>query len=298
MDKEHQVKNIQLFLQSSGPGNELLKKELFPGVDLYFLKFGSTPIHLKHATMDSIIQINYCQAGQLRWKMKSGNSIYLNHGDYSLHTMKACCESLMTFPQGRYEGITVCIDLEIIKARPLNLFGEGGYSLDFLLEKFCGGSRITSVAAGRRSESIFPEFYRLPARNALNYVRVKFWELIILLDNLDLTPHRMLKEYTPDNIEVIRSIHEYIMQNMNRHITIEELARLYPINTTTLKAAFKSIYGMSIGAYAKEQRLRHAARLLAETDISVAEAARASGYGSQSRFASAFRALFGVLPNE
>ena len=297
MDKEHTVKNIQLFLNYADPGNELLKTELFPGVDLYYLKFGKNPIHLRHETIDGIIQINYCRKGQLRWKMKSGSSIYLNHGDYSLHTMQACCESLMTFPQGYYEGLTLCLDLDMLEKTPLTLFGSG-YRPDFLYGKFCSGNRITSVAADRKSESIFPAFYSLPEKRALDCARLKFWELLILLENLDLTPGRMLKEYTPDNEAVVSSVHEYLLQNMDKHITIEELARLHHINTTTLKAAFKSIYGMSIGAYAKEQRLRRAAKLLLETGMSVGEVAGASGYGSQSKFAGAFRGLYGMLPNE
>lgn len=95
-----------------------------------------------------------------------------------------------------------------------------------------------------------------------------------------------------------KKIHDYLLQNIDKHITIEELARMYPINTTTLKSAFKSIYGISIGAYTKEQRLRHAAILLRETGLNIAGVAKACGYNSQSKFSLAFKRSFNMLPSE
>lgn len=297
MDSEHAIKNLQQLFYYSNPENKLSKTELFPGVDLYYLSFGKNPMHLKHESFDSIVQINYCKTGQLRWKMKSGNSIYLNHGDYSLHTMKACTESLMEFPQGFYECLTFCIDFEKLKTAPLQLFNKT-YSLSFLYDKFCGGTKITSLASSHSSETIFESLYNLPSASALNFARLKFCELMILLENTKTAAAPLLKEYTPDNVAVIQQIHDYILENTDRRITIEDLAHIYSMNTTSLKAAFKSIYGMSIGAYAKEQRLLHAASLLTGSNLSVAEVAAACGYNSQSKFSAAFKALFKLLPSD
>lgn len=44
--------------------------------------------------------------------------------------------------------------------------------------------------------------------------------------------------------------------------------------------------------------MEQAARLLRETDRSVAEIAQAVGYDSQSKFTAAFKAFFGALPRE
>ena len=85
---------------------------------------------------------------------------------------------------------------------------------------------------------------------------------------------------------------------MEQRITIEELSRQYLINPTTLKAAFKSIYGTSIAAHIKEHRMEQAAKMLRESDKSVAEIAKAVGYDSQSRFTTAFKTFFQSLPKE
>lgn len=96
----------------------------------------------------------------------------------------------------------------------------------------------------------------------------------------------------------VRAVHKELTENMERRITIEELSRRYWMNPTTLKAAFKAVYGNSIAAHMREHRMERAAELLRETEQSVAAIARAVGYESQSRFSAAFRETYGLLPTE
>lgn len=108
------------------------------------------------------------------------------------------------------------------------------------------------------------------------------------------------EELSPKNpseqIEIVREIHDRLTGQMGERITIEELSKQYLINPTTLKTAFKSVYGNSIAAHIKEHRMEQAAKLLRQSDKTIAEIAQAVGYDSQSKFAAAFKASFGILP--
>ena len=99
-----------------------------------------------------------------------------------------------------------------------------------------------------------------------------------------------------EQVRLIREIHDYLLSHMDQRITIEGLCHLYPINPTTLKEVFKDVYGTSIAAHLKEHRMEKAARLLRETDASMAEVARRVGYESQSKFTAAFKDQYGCLP--
>lgn len=70
------------------------------------------------------------------------------------------------------------------------------------------------------------------------------------------------------------------------------------MNPTTLKEVFKSVYGTSLAAHIKEHRMELAAQLLRETDLTIAQIGQRIGYKSQSRFSSAFKAYYEVLPTE
>lgn len=111
------------------------------------------------------------------------------------------------------------------------------------------------------------------------------------------------KEYYPskyqlEQIEIIKKIHEQLLTQMDQRYTIETLARQHLINQTTLKEVFKSVYGTSIAAHMKEHRMEQAASLLRETNFSVLEIAQRVGYDSQSRFSSAFKDAYGMLPRD
>ena len=84
--------------------------------------------------------------------------------------------------------------------------------------------------------------------------------------------------------------------DLKRHYTIEELSKQYLMNTTTLKSVFKAVYGMPIASYMKEYRMKLASNMLLQEDKSISEIAAAVGYKSQSKFTSAFRDIFQILP--
>ncbi|HEO6946683.1 TPA: helix-turn-helix transcriptional regulator, partial [Streptococcus agalactiae] len=72
----------------------------------------------------------------------------------------------------------------------------------------------------------------------------------------------------------------------------------YLMNPTTLKRVFKEVYGMSIAAHMKQHRMEEAAKLLKKSGMSIAQIAKNVGYESQSRFTTAFKDYYGMLPTE
>ena len=104
--------------------------------------------------------------------------------------------------------------------------------------------------------------------------------------------------FTAEQVETVRKMHDELLLHPEQRPTIEELARRCLMNPTTLKAAFKAVYGDSLASHMKEHRLEKAAELLRAGEESVAEIAAAVGYDSPSRFSAAFRERFHMLPTE
>ena len=111
-------------------------------------------------------------------------------------------------------------------------------------------------------------------------------------------PPEELGPCTTEQARLIREVHRELTQNLDKRVTIEELSKRYLMNPTTLKQAFKSVYGESIAAHMKEHRMEKAAALLHESDMSIAEIGRLVGYESQSKFTAAFKEYFGLTPKE
>ena len=108
----------------------------------------------------------------------------------------------------------------------------------------------------------------------------------------------LLSDCRADQIALVHEVHEYLLQHLGEKITIDELSRQFHMNATTLKAVFKSVYGDSIASHMKAHRMEKAAALLSETGRSIAEVAQEVGYDSQSKFSSAFRERYGILPKD
>ena len=104
--------------------------------------------------------------------------------------------------------------------------------------------------------------------------------------------------FSSEQVETVRRMHDELLQHPETRLTIEELARKYLMNPTTLKAVFKAVYGDSLASHMKEHRLEKAAELLRHGELSVAEIASAVGYDSPSRFSAAFRERYHMLPTE
>ena len=276
--------------------NEIIP--LYPGIELCYLTLSSDPLFVQHKAMPHIIQINYCKAGQMVWEMKNGNRIYLNPGDFSLHTMKACTDSVLRFPSGIYQGLTICIDLQETVKNPPELLRDSRIFETILPEKFCQNDHPVFLAGNEQTETIFSAFYNQPKDLKLSYQKIKTLELLLYLGKTELMPNQRLSEYQSEQIDIVRKIHEQLTQHIEQRITIEELSRQYLINPTTLKASFKAIYGTSIAAHIKKHRMEKAAGMLRESGMSIAEIAKAVGYDSQSKFTSAFKAFSQCLPTE
>lgn len=159
--------------------------------------------------------------------------------------------------------------------------------------------RTSGLIVGRRvGKEVYYSASESEQALAIHGVVEKIMEIACPRDFEETGEAEKLSEYRLEQIEAVRKIHNKLTENLNRRITIDELAKEYLMNPTTLKEAFKAVYGNSIAAHIKEHRMERAAELLKTTSLSLAEIARCVGYASQSKFTIAFKEQYKVLPKE
>ncbi|MDO4175460.1 MAG: AraC family transcriptional regulator, partial [Eubacteriales bacterium] len=91
---------------------------------------------------------------------------------------------------------------------------------------------------------------------------------------------------------------KYISNHMNRRVTIDELAEQFYVSPTQLKNSFKGVYGVSIYAYTRTQKMQAAACALRQSNDTIMQIAGRYGYENPSKFSKAFKDVLGVTPNE
>jgi AraC-like DNA-binding protein len=78
---------------------------------------------------------------------------------------------------------------------------------------------------------------------------------------------------------------------------VSELAISLDVSRSTLSEHFREEHGRSLGSYLKERQIEYAAQLLRETDLTIAEVARRSAFGSERSFYRTFRRFTDTTPS-
>lgn len=284
-----------IHIQTDGKG-QLDVYQVFPGVEASYSTFLASDVSFQHASSPSVMQLFYCRNGRVGWNMQGNTAVYLGAGDITVHSTSCCAHSAMMFPLGYAEGVSISVDLDILSSHCPDILHQAGLNFRQIKTHFCGEQPVAVPACEELTE-IFTPLFRIDCALRLPYLQLKFQELLLYLGYF---PHnnKELAQYFPQQTELIKEIHALITEHLEHRFTIEELSKRYAINTSTLKAVFKTVYGLPIASYMKEYRIRQAMKLLRETNDSIAQIATQVGYESQGKFANAFKEIVQQLPTE
>ena len=75
-----------------------------------------------------------------------------------------------------------------------------------------------------------------------------------------------------------QEIRDYLDARMDRRVTIAQLCEAFHVSGTLIKSVYRSRFGESLYADTRGRKMRSAARVLRETDLSVLEIAGMHGY--------------------
>ncbi len=89
---------------------------------------------------------------------------------------------------------------------------------------------------------------------------------------------------------------ELVAKRYPEPLSISEIARALGVHRNHAMRVFRKMAGMSLLEYITHHRVCHAQRLLAMTDLKMAEVADDSGFASPTRFYAVFRRAVGVSP--
>ncbi len=95
--------------------------------------------------------------------------------------------------------------------------------------------------------------------------------------------------------ECLHHARALLLQDLSHTPSLEALAAHVGLSVTHLTRGFRQLFGLSVYAFVREQRLELAYRLLATGECSVSHAAGLCGY-SDSHFSQAFQKRFGIAP--
>ena len=282
-------------LRPMGPGQKG-RRELFtvcPGIRFACVCYaaGMPP----ESPEEGAAVIACCRSGALHWKRPEAAPVCLDAGAMALWRQEDFAAGETALPLGYYEGYTLDIDITALAAHPPDALQCAGWDGAILHKLLDGEDRPVLFEGSAALEQILAPLEGLPQALRSPYYLLKAQELLLSLDALPRGAgcSRQLQQAAR-----MREIHDLLTRDLTRRVTIEELSRRFLINTSSLKAMFKAVYGQPIAAYMKTYRVQKAMERLRNTDDSIADIAADVGYETQGKFTKAFKDVAGMLPSE
>lgn len=104
-------------------------------------------------------------------------------------------------------------------------------------------------------------------------------------------------EETRASGQVINEINDYVERNLNKRLTIKEVAEFFSYTPNYLGRIYSEAMGMHFGEYVIKRKMETAAKMLRVQHNQIGDVARALGYEHMTHFIRHFKSYWGVTPN-
>jgi AraC-like DNA-binding protein len=131
------------------------------------------------------------------------------------------------------------------------------------------------------------------------FFKLKTLELIYFLFR-DLKKRKDIKQkdLTAKEVLLIYKVRDVLTKRFDTPVPISKLVKLAGMNELKLRKLFTQVFGMGIYVYYQHIRMKEAARLLKEDNLSVSEVGYKLGFSNLSHFGRVFEQHIGVKPKK
>lgn len=97
--------------------------------------------------------------------------------------------------------------------------------------------------------------------------------------------------------QIINEVNSYIERNINKRLTIKEVAEVFHYTPNYLGHIYREAMGMHLGDYVIKRKMETAAKLLRVPHNQIGDVAASLGYEHMTQFIRHFKSYWGVTPN-
>ena len=208
-----------------------------------------------------------------------------------------------------FKGVEISIEMNYLKKKILPYLGASDDSLDFLVKNVRHIhlpkeliDLIMQVQSLLESHSMTPELL-LALGTAFTALLIRQANRQFFFSGADLMSERIFVgnrpiRIRPDEYKKIIAAHDLLRDHADSFVTIYALSQTLGLGEQKLKAGFQELYQQTIWDYANQVRMTKAAALLKNTDKTVDEIARLTGYQSPAAFRTMFKKWSQTTPRK
>ena len=230
------------------------------------------------------------EINEISYTVKRGDMLFINYG--STHAFR---------PQKHVTFINVCFSPEVMAQRFINR--ENVFDLLSL-------SAFEEIAEGK-GEGLFHFFgdERLLIEQIFTDMESEFNQALpdcitVIESYMNVLLSKILRKLHPaetkktQNDRLWQQLLDYIHDNLDKRLTLGDLAKKCFYNPSYFSRVFKERFGMTLADYLAKERADAAAHLLIDTEFTVDHIAELCGYADKSGLYRAFAQVYGMNPSQ
>lgn len=272
---------------------------ILPGICIIYNDFHMQNYDSSFIPKNNLFAIDHCREGRLEYISGENTYSYIQSGDMKLDN-RLSHTGRFEFPLSHYHGMTIGFDMDISCSSIKENIKDFPVDIKSMSKRYITSIYPFVIRSTDSLEHIFSEMYNIPEEIKIPYLRIKVYELLLCIDNMSFLSITEDKPYFKKyQVDRIKSIAQFLKDNLNRNFTQKELSEMFEISLTSLKNCFSSIFGISIGSWVAQCRMNYAVRLLKDNpQTNIIDIAYCCGYESPSKFAIAFKKVMNLSPSE
>ena len=282
--------------QCNGTGI-LYDYSIFPGIDLIFMDFNCSDIFDEPNEMRNVLEIRHYQEGRVEFEFEGDKVFHLQQDEFCVNGMLTM-PARYSFPFDYCSGLSLVLDKNSMTEVTRSQLALFQIDISVLEEDLDTAHQWYICKTPPSMCRVFEELYAAKEHETSQYFRIKVLELLYHATKLRKEDRVAATYYAREHIEIVKRVRKAMLKDLSRSTPLEQFLRGEAISTVTFQTIFKQIYGRSPYAYLKHYRMNSAAVQLRESNESINQIALSLGYSNASKFARAFRDVFGVLPKD
>ena len=270
---------------------------IFPGIDLIFMDFNCSDVFDEPNEMRNVLEIRHYQEGRVEFEFEGDKVFHLQQDEFCVNGMLNM-PARYSFPFDYCSGLSLVLDKNSMTEVTRSQLALFQIDISVLEEDLDTAHQWYICKTPPSMCHVFEELYAAKEHETSQYFRIKVLELLYHATKLRKEDRVAATYYAREHIEIVKRVRKAMLKDLSRSIPLEQFLRGEAISTVTFQTIFKQIYGRSPYAYLKHYRMNSAAVQLRESNESINQIALSLGYSNASKFARAFRDVFGVLPKD
>ena len=243
------------------------------------------------------LEIMYMVEGHAEFEMENKRVASADKGDVCIFNSNVSTRNCLV-GKGGMRCLSIVLLIEALESFLNRMFETNEFGKSNLFREAMDAKSCICVPAGEKLGNIFSQLMQLPERYGDYHRKILVTEAILFLLDIGERKNSDFRYFSGDTGNKVHAARKILGEDIASDISVEELSDRVGLNRTTLQRVFKQMYGVTTFEYRTQVRMQEAKNLLLNDNVSVTEAAGLCGYSNASKFAAAFKKVFGVTPSK